>query len=525
MNPTSRQRRIRSSTEDPAERVISFFRQKLRHTKGEWAGQEFALLPWQEHIVRALFGTLRPDGLRQYRTALISVPRKQGKSTLAAGMGLYLTFSDRERGCEVYSAAADRDQAAIVFNTARDMVLASPDLRSRAHIFRRVIEVPKWNAIYRVLSADVKTKHGLNAHGVVFDELHAQPNRDLWDVLTTATGARLQPLVLAITTAGYDRQSICYEIYDYAKKVLSGVIDDPSFFAYIAEAGEQADWQDPETWRGANPSLGTTVSEEYLAQEAGRAREMPAYQNTFRRLHLNQWTQQATRWIDINVWNDNAGPKIDEDALRGRECYGGLDLASVSDMVAWVMVFPNPRDREEIQVLPRFWCPEARLTDTHNRYRDQYQAWRQQGYLQTTRGDAIDYAFVKQQILEDAKRFRLIEMGVDRLFQAHQLATELLQERLTVIGMGMGFLSMAAPCQEFERRLLNRKVRHGGNPVLMWNADNVAVDQDPAGNKKPDKATSQGKIDGIVALLIALDRAMRHGGAGSVYEGRGVRVL
>lgn len=508
-----------------ADRVVEFFERYLRHIKGEWAGQPFVLLPWQrDEIVRPLFGWKRADGTRKYRTAYIEIPRKNGKSTLAAGIALYLLFADGEAGAEVYSVAADRDQAAIVFDGAKQMVEASRPLGRRSEVYRRSIVYPKLHSSYKVLSADVRTKHGKNAHAVIFDELHAQPNRNLFDVMTTSTGARRQPLLVATTTAGYDRESICWEQHEYADKLLRGVIEDPSYFAYIAGADQAENWQDRETWRRANPSFGVTVKEDYLAQEARRAAEMPAYQNTFRRLHLDQWTQQATRWVDIELWNKNAGPKINEKALVGRTCYGGLDLAAVSDIVAWVMVFPTEGDPDELTVLPRFWAPEARLTDTRNRYRDQYQVWARDGWLKTTPGDAIDYAFVKQQILEDARTFRLVDLNIDRLFQAHQLAMELQGEGLQVVGMGMGFLSMAAPMVEFQRLLLMGKVHHGGNPLLRWMADNLAVKQDPAGNMKPDKAQSQGKIDGIVGFLQAEERWMRHR-VGSVYDRRGVRSV
>jgi phage terminase large subunit-like protein len=513
-----------SSGARQADLAVQFFK-ALRHTKGRWAGQPFTLLPWQERIIRDLFGTLRPDGRRQYRTAYIEIPRKAGKSTLAAAIGLYLLF-EGEPGAEVYSAAADRDQASIVFEQAKAMVEGSPELARFAETFRRSIAVPRLNATYKVLSADAPTKHGLNAHGIVFDELHAQPNRELWDVLTTSTGAREQPLVVAITTAGYDRESICYELHEYAAKVRDGVIEDPSFYPCIFAAGDDAEWDAEETWYQSNPSLGETVSVEFYESEARRAREMPAYQNTFRRLYLNQWTQQHTRWIDLHLWDDNSGV-VDENSMGSRECYGGLDLASVSDMTAWALVFPHADDPEMVDVLPRFWCPESKLHDSTNRYRDQYRQWAREGFLTVTPGDATDYSYVREQILRDAERFRVVDLNIDRLFQAHQLAMELENEGMAVFGMGQGFISMATPVAEFHRRLLNRKINHGGNPILRWMADGVVVRQDPAGNLKPDKANSQTKIDGIVATIMALDRHMRHmsGPRGSVYETRGLATV
>ncbi|MBT9169005.1 MAG: hypothetical protein DDT19_02357 [Syntrophomonadaceae bacterium] len=508
-----------------ADSVVEFFKAELRHTKGRWAGRPFELLPWQEKIVRDLFGTLRSDGTRQYRTAFIAVPRKSGKSTLAAAIGLALLF-EGEQGGEVYSAAVDRDQAAIVFETAKAMVEASPRLRQETQVFRRALYVPRFGATYKVLSADAPGKHGLNAHGIIFDELHAQPNRDLWDVLTTSVGAREQPLIIVITTAGYNQTSICYELYDYAKKIRDGIIRDDTFYTTIYEAAEDDDWTSEETWRKANPSLGTTVLAEFYAQESRKAHEMPSYQNTFRRLYLNQWVQQQSRWIDLALWDENGAQIIDERSLHGRTCFGGLDLSAVADLTAWVMVFPHDDDPEIIDVLCRFWCPEARLYDTSNKYRYQYQAWAKQGYLKTTPGDAIDYAFIKTQILQDAQKFQLVDLNIDRVFQGYQLGMELQEEGLIVVGMGQGFLSMALPMKEFERRLLARKVRHGGNPVLRFMADSVVVKQDAAGNLKPDKANSQARIDGIVALVMALDRSMRREKLQrSIYESQGLDVL
>ncbi len=511
--------------EEAAQRAVSFFEGYLRHSKGKWAGYNFELLPWQKRIIGDVFGWKRPDGLRRYRTVYIEVPRKAGKSTLAAGIALYLLFADGEPGAEIYSAAVDRAQAAIVFETAKQMVLASVALKKRAQIYKRSIVVPPTGSSYHVLSADAPSKHGLNAHGIIFDELHAQPNRELWDVLTTSTGAREQPLIVAITTAGYDRQSICWEQHEYALKVRDGIIQDPTFYPAVFAADEEDDWTKPEAWRKANPSLGVTVKEGFYEQEVKKALEMPSYENTVKRLYLNIWTQQVDRWISLQLWDENAGLVV-EDELKGRLCYGGLDLSSVSDVTAWVLVFPHEDGPEMADILARFWVPEARLYDTQNRYRAQYQAWAKGGWIKTTPGGAVDYSFIKKQILQDAQAFRLVDLNIDRLFQAHQLATELADEGLTVVGMGQGFISMAAPMKELERRLLARKLRHGGNPVLRWMADNVAVKQDPAGNLKPDKASSQGKIDGIVALVMALDRAMRHEVPDrSVYEERGVLTL
>ncbi len=513
-------------SKEAAARAVGFI-ETLQHVRGRWAGAPFKLEPWQKRdIIEPLFGTLDEDGNRLYRTAYIELPRKNGKSELAAAVALKLLFADQEMGAEVYGAAIDRDQASIIYRIAAAMVRKNKALAKRAKVIdstKRIV-YPMTDSFYRAIPADAAGSEGFDAHGVVFDEMHVQRTRDLWDVLKTSTGARAQPLMFGITTAGYDRASICWEQHSYARAILDGVIEDPTFFPYIRAAPDDADWTKVGTWRACNPALGSFRSMKQMKAEFREAVNNPAYENTFRNRYLNQWTQQRSRWINLDLWDSNAGI-VDEDSLRGRTCYGGLDLGAVDDMTAWELVFPREDDPEELDVVTRIWCPEAKLYDPTNRYRATYQLWARKGVLKTTPGEAIDYAFVKESILRDAEKFHLVDLNVDRLFQAHQLATELQHEGLKVVGMGQGFLSMAAPMQEFYRRLLVRKIHHGGHPVLRWMADNVAVKQDPAGNLKPDKAESQGKIDGIVALVMALDRAMRHEETRSVYEDRGIRSV
>lgn len=509
-----------------AEHATTFFN-FLRHSKGEWGGQRFELLPWQQWLIWQLFGWKRADGLRRYRMAYVELPRKNGKSTLAAGIALYLLIADGEPGAEIYSAATKREQAKITWEEAQKMISASPDLSRMVRHWRssNTLVVQATASRYQPLGADADSMDGLNVHGAIIDELHAHKTRAVVDVLETATGARRQPLVFEITTAGFDQTSVCWEHHEYSRQILEGSIQDDSWFAYIAALDEGDDWKDPDTWAKANPSYGITVKPDDLARKAEKAKQIPGAQNPFKRLHLNEWTQQSDRWISLELWDENAGEPVDEAALAGRACYGGLDLSSVSDLTSWVMVFPRDEDREAVDILCRFWCPEEKLQDDQNRYRDQYQAWARDGWLQVTPGNAVDYGFIRAQILRDAETFRLQDMNVDRLFQGYQLTAELADEGIKVFGMGQGFLSMAVPMKEFERRLLSNKLRHGAHPVLRWMANNVAVRQDPAGNVKPDKATSQGRIDGIVSLVMALDRAMRAEDSGSVYEERGILVL
>lgn len=502
--------------------AVLFFERLLYHTKGEWAGQRFVLEDWQrDEIIRPLFGWKRADGLRRYRTAYIEVPRKNGKSTLAAGIALLLLFADDEPGAEVYSAAVDRDQANIVFDQAKKMVEASSHLFRLAEIYKRSMIVPDTMSAYRVLSADVATKHGLNAHGVVFDELHAQPTRALWDVLTTSTGARRQPLVVAITTAGYDRQSICWEQHEYARQVLAGIIEDPSFFPYVCAAEMEDDWLDEDVWRKANPNLGVSVKMDYMKNEARRARLTPAYQNTFRRLHLNQWTQQETRWLPLEAW-DACGESFNIRLLEGMPCYGGLDLASSSDIASFVLCFPSePGEEERYAWIPFFWIPEENMIERARKDRVPYDAWVRDGWMVATEGNVIDYGYIIRAIEELSERYNIREIAFDR-WGAFQVSQALEGAGLTMIGFGQGFVSMAGPTKELLRLILSGRLVHGGHPVLRWMADNMVVSSDAAGNVKPNKEKSREKIDGVVAGIMALDRAIRHKAAGSVYEERGL---
>ncbi len=485
-----------------ADRAVGFFRDCLTHTKGEWAGQPLELSDWQaDRIIRPLFGWKRADGTRRYRTAFIMIPRKAGKSTLAAGIGLYLLFADGEPGAEVYSAAADRDQAGIVFEMARGMVAACPMLSKRAEAFKRAITVPSTASSYKVLSSDAYTKHGLSASGIIFDEVHAQPDRELWDVLTTSVGARRQPLTVAITTAGYDRHSLCFELYDYACKVRDGVIDDPAFLPVIYEAEQGDDWKSPATWRKAHPGIGVSVKEEFFEAECAKAQHLAAYQNTFRRLYLNQWTEQADRWISLDTWDANDTELPD---LEGRECFAGLDLASTTDVAALVLAFPVG---DRLYLLPKFWIPADGMRRRIERDRVPYDAWVRDGWVEKTDGATTDYDVIRARINTLGERYKIRDVAIDR-WNATQLGTQLQSDGFAVFGFGQGMASMSAPMKELERRLLGGTIGHGGNPVLRWMASNMAATQDAAGNIKPDRTKSTNRIDGIVAAIMAIGRLM-----------------
>ena len=492
-----------------ADRAVDFFPRFLRHSKGEWAGQPINLVPWQERIIRDVFGWKRPDGTRRYRRVYIEVPRKNGKSTMLSGLGIYLLAADGEAGAEIYSVAGDREQARIVFDAAKQMVVDSPTLQEKAglEVYRSSIVRQSTSSSYKVLSSDVNTKHGFNAHGVLFDELHTQPNRELWDVMTTSVGARCQPLIIAITTAGYDRHSICYEVHQQAEQALAAPNDWPDFYPVIYNAGD-LDWHTPEAWRRANPSLGVTVQEEFLAEECRKAIETPGYQNTFRRLFTDEWTEQSSRWIDMAQWDLGSTP-VDAESLRGRRCYGGLDLARVSDLSAFLLLFPPEGEAERWKVLVWYWCPEDDILQRSRRDRVPYDVWRDQGLIIATPGNATDFAFIEDEIIKLAGVYNIQEISYDRTF-ADQMVYKLMEEGLTMVGFGQGFLSMAPATAELGRLLKAGMLQHGGHPILRWNAGNAVVKQDPAGNLKPDKEKATGRIDGVVALLDAVGRAVLH---------------
>jgi len=509
-------------SEARAEHAVRFI-SLLRHVKGKWAGHPFTLYPWQEQIVRELFGTVNPDGTRQYRTAYIEIPRKNGKTSLAAALALYMLAADGEQGAEVYSAACDREQASLAFDVAASMVRQLPALRKRLRVIdsqKRII-CPATNSFYRAIAADAAGAHGYNAHAVIADELHAWPNRELWDVLTTSTGGRQQPLIVAITTAGYDRNSICWEQHQYARKLLDGVIEDPSFYPVIYAADEADDWEDETTWRKANPALGDFRNLDEMRQLYQRAKETPALQNTFRRLYLNQWTSQDIRWLDMAAW-DACGGVVDLEALKGRDCYIGLDLSTTTDLTAVVAAFPL--DGGNVAVIPHFFIPADTAREKEKKDRVPYLTWAKQGYVTTTPGNVIDYEFVEQFIKELARRYHVLEVAYDR-WNADALIQRLQQDGAEVVPVGMGYASLSAPTKYLEALVMGRQLQHGGNPVLRWCCDNTMCEQDSAGNLKPSKAKSTQRIDGIMALVLAISRLMLRQNKVNPYEERELLVL
>jgi phage terminase large subunit-like protein len=507
-----------------ARHAVVFFGH-LRHSTGEWANQPFELQSWQAFVIGSLYGWKRADGLRRFRTSYVEVARKNGKSVMLAGTALYALVADGEMGAHIYAAATTRDQARIIFGEAERMVNASPALRARVTRTVNNLAVLPTSSWFRPLSADASKMDGLNVHFAAVDEVHEHPNAEIIQKLNTATGARRQPLIFEITTAGHDRQSVCRQHHEFSVKVLEGSVPteaSDSWFAYIATIDPGDEWTDPSVWIKSNPSLGVTVKIEDLKRQVEEAREMPAQQNAIRRLRLNEWTEQATRWIDMGVWADNAEP-FDEEDLVGRTCYGGLDLARVNDLSSLALVFPPEHPDEKVKVIWRHWCPRDDILRRVRRDRAPYTIWRDQGYLIATEGNTTDFKFIEAEVLELATRFNILEIAYDRTF-AGELVRNLQDEGVSMIEFGQGFISMGPAAAEFMRLLIGRSLRHGGNPVATWCASNVTARRDPAGNEKPDKERSIERIDAIVATIMAVGRLQTAEG-GSVYEERGLLMI
>ena len=506
--------------------VIDFFG-FLHHSKGEWAGQVFALEGWQMFLLWVMFGWKRTDGLRRFRTAYIEIARKNGKSTLAAGIGLYLLDADGEAGAEIYTAATKRDQARIVHQEAIRMVKRSGALSKRLRVFEDNIHVPASFSKDEPLGRDADTMDGLNVHGAIVDEFHAHPTGDVWDVLETGTGSRRQPLMVAITTAGHNRQSICYQFHDYTEKVLGGVLEDDAWFGVIygldrKEDGTLEDWEDEGVWMKANPNLGVSKHLEGMRQKAQKARSMPARVNAFMQKELNVWTQASQRWVAPEVWQRCNWGRVDEGALAGRVAYGGLDLSSTLDVTALVWVFPGDGPWP---VVARLWMPEENVEQRVRDDRAPYDAWIRGGWMMTTPGNVVDYEFILAQVRADMGAFKVAEVAFDP-WNATSVSNALIGEGVKMVEFRQGFVTMNPAMKALEVGLKQRSFNHGGHPGLTWMADNVVVSRDASGNQKPDKARGTAGIDALsprVAppLLAAFEVAEVE----SVYGSRGIRTL
>ena len=546
--------------EDTAQWALDFFPACIKHVKGKLARTPYYLSDHEKAIVANLFGwkkltkndekrlkasktpskellnSICMGSFRRFSEVLYFVARKNSKTTLAAGVAMLVLGCDGEVGAEVYSVASDRNQARICFDIAKRMTMYDDELGKRYEVYANAIMFEEDGNFYKAISSEAGTKHGFNAHLTIVDEVHALPNGELVDVMTTSVGSRVQPITFYITTADYERPSICNEIYERAIAVRNGSYPDPTFLPAIFEAENPEDWTNPEQWALANPNLGKSVRPEYLQKECDKAQVVPRLENTFKRLHLNIRTQAACKWLDIDVWhqNDSSTPaerKSILKSLEGRECFGAVDLSSTQDMTAYTLIFPMDDDAAIGEVgnvvsLTWFWIPEARLVDKANKHREMYQEWVNQGHLTTCPGGAIDDNLVLTQVLQCSTLYSVKTIGVDR-WNALHVMNRLEDEGYDVVTFGQGYQSMSGPSKKLEKLLINRQFNPMGNPILEWQAGNVMIEESPNEDIKPSKKKSSQKIDGIVTNVIALGMCMldrQERVAESVYEKRGIRT-
>ena len=489
--------------EEAADRAVNFIEQFCSHVKGEKAGEKFILEKWQkDDIVRPLFGWKHKEsGLRKYRSCYVEIPRKNGKSNLAAALALYLLFADGEPGAEIISAAGDRGQANIVFHIAQEMIKNNKHLRSKAKVLRNTIEYK--SSWYKSISAEAYTKHGLNCHGIIFDELHTQQNSELWNVLTTSVGARRQPVIISLTTAGHDRASICYEMHEYSEKVLNGSVDDDSFLPVLYKADPDDDWTDPKTWQKANPGYGTICNEAYFVDAVKKAKSNPSYINSFLRLHLNIWTSAETAWIPDDTYMKGDKP-IPYDRLPSLPAYGGLDLASTQDLTAFALIFRDDENDCFYLICHQF----VNSVKAHNKKLAagvDYLNYEREGDLTITPGNVTDYRIVKQYILDQCAKYDVREIGYDPKFSTYIVA-ELTEEEITMQPMAQNITSMNGPTKEMEMEIMKGNVIHGGNRCLRWQFGCAIIYTDNNENKRVIKEQKENKkVDGVIASIIALN--------------------
>jgi len=508
-----------------AAKAIDFFPTMLKHNKGKFNGQPFILEPWQQAIIGSIFGWCREDGSRRYRWVYIECPRKQGKSSLSAGIALYSLLFDEGEGLEVYSCASDREQAGIVFQMAKDMINSSATLRKATAVYQKSIMYPAKRNKYQVMSSDANSAHGRMPSCVIFDELHTQPNGELYRNMTTGSGPHKQPLFISLTTAGYDRNSICYQMHTHAEKVRDNVINDSAFLPVLYTLGDEEDWTCEKVWRRVQPNLDVTVPLQYMKDECEKAKQQPSYENTFKRLMLCQWTQQESRWLKMTSFDLNS-EEPDLDYLLGRSCYAGLDLSSTRDLTALVLVFPDYEDGT-YDVLTYPFVPEDNATVREKKDRVPYLQWAKEGHIELTPGEVVDYDRVREKFNELAELYKIEEIAIDR-WNATQLSTQLSEEGHTVVSFPQSFRSMTGPTKALESLITNGKIRHGNHPVLRWCASNVQVETSSMGEDvRPSKKKSTEKIDCVVALIMAMGRALvqRQDNQQSIYDSRGIISL
>lgn len=501
--------------ENAAARVFRFFIY-CRHYQGKWAGQPIELAPWQCFIVANVFGWMRADGTRRFRIIYEEIPRKNGKTTKLGGVGLYGLIGDGEQGPKVYSAATKREQAAELFDSAKNMVLQSPALKNKLVPYRSALVYEKAFGKFVPLSADSKSMDGLNVHFGLVDELHAHTDSSVWDVIKSARGARTQPLLWAITTAGFNRESICYELRDYAIRVLQQAIDDDSMFAIIYTVDDESKWRDENEWRKANPNFGVSVNPDDMRDQARLAADMPSELVEFLTKRLNVWVYGESKWMNMDRWNachvdfDELAAwneDLDESSeLDGMDCYGGLDLASVEDMTALTLKFDMPNGRRRL--LTRAYLPEAALERRFKKGDRTLEAFKRSGALVVTPGDVTDYEWVKRDIRTAMARFNILGLAFDR-YNSSQLVNDMLAEGVPMMGFGQGYASMNPAMKEFQRLVLTGQIEHN-NPTLTWAVSNLIAERNAAGDIKPAKQKVREKIDPAVASIMAIGVSMPH---------------
>ena len=503
-----------------AMRAIHFI-EKLKHTKGEWAGQRFRLEPWQQFVLWNIFGWKNADGTRRFRYVYIEIARKNGKTALSAGIGLYMLFADGESRPEVYSAATVKDQAKICFSDAVEIVKAT-DLKNYLTPYRNSIVYELKGGMMKPLSSDYGTHDGLNPSCGIIDEFHAHKDSGMFDVIKSAFGARRQPLMFIITTAGFDKSGVCYAYRENIIKVLRGVNEDDSLFGIIYTLDDKSEWDDPKMWIKANPNLGVSLSADYLADQVKDAKNRPEAVRNVMTKNVDLWVDAERTWILDDVWQKCIGTTDPAD-LKGCACWGGLDLSNVSDITAYVLLF---HENDRFQLLPHFWIPEEKMLEKVRKENINYDKWVAKGYVTVTPGNVIDYDFVKADILRIVADYDLRTSAYDR-WNSSQTIIDLQNEGMECNPFGQGYGSMSAPTKEFEKLVLTGKIEHFGNPVLRWMLASTLVKTDPAGNIKPDKEKSTQKIDGIVAAIMALGEWMtaQADDESNPYENRGLLTL
>ena len=484
-----------------AQRAISFI-ERLKHTKGQWAGLRFKLEPWQQFIIWNIFGWKMADGTRRFRYAYVEIARKNGKTALSAGIGLYMLFADGESRPEVYSAATVKDQARICFSDAVEIVKAT-DLKNYLTPYRNSIVYELKGGMMKPLSSDYGTHDGLNPSCGIIDEFHAHKDSGMFDVIKSAFGARKQPLMFIITTAGFNKAGACYAYRDNVIKILRGINEDDTLFGIIYTMDANEEWDNPQMWIKSNPNLGVSLFPNYLEDQVNDAKNRPEAVRNVLTKNVNLWVDAEKTWILDDAWMKCVGTTEIED-LRGCECWGGLDLSNVSDITAFVLIF---HENDKFQLLPFFWIPEEKMLEKIRKENINYDLWVKAGFVKVTSGNVLDYEFVKADILQIVEIYDLQSSAYDR-WNSSQTIIDLQNEGMECNPFGQGYGSMSAPSKEFEKLVLSEKIEHFGNPVLRWMLSSTLIKTDPAGNIKPDKEKSVQKIDGIVASIMALGEWM-----------------